>query len=255
MPRIFLRSALRNLLRHKTQMLINVASLAIGLTVFGFAFIYVKEELSFDRGWPEAERIHRLTIEKRGLPGTREGTETGVSYQERERVLDYFGADIQASTRQVTTVAWLGNQGEQRLGMTLVDAEFLEIFQIEAVEGELGRVLTGPGFIAVEERMAATLGLTGRSGERVVLTSFYDKDKVVEYELAAIYRLPHPTSISTPVITLMHPHSLPLFPEQRGRQYPAVGRHDSPVGETSGRSRYGGVQCEASGIRGGTDRV
>ena len=53
MSRLFFVSAFRNLLRHKVQSLINMASLAIGLTVFGFTFIYVKQQLSYDRAWPD----------------------------------------------------------------------------------------------------------------------------------------------------------------------------------------------------------
>lgn len=81
MAGLFLRTALRNLLRHKVQSLINIGSLALGLTVFGFAFLYVKQELSYDRGWPDTDRVHRLLVERRGLPGSTDGLFASVDAQ------------------------------------------------------------------------------------------------------------------------------------------------------------------------------
>ncbi len=219
MAKLFVVAAWRNLLRHKVQTLINVASLAIGLTVFGFAFLYVKQELSYDRGWPDAERIHRLTYERRGLPGLADSTLTSVSAEERVRILDYFGADLEATTRRISTVAVLDGDEATQISINLVDDQYLEVFQLEAVEGDLERALAGPGFVAVDEAMAERLGFTGRTGERIRVTSYYDKTQTVEYELAAIYRLPQPSSIAGGIFTLMHEYSLPLFSMPGRQQY------------------------------------
>ena len=70
MFKIIVIGALRNLWRSKINTLINLLSLSIGLTVFAFAFIYVKKEVSYNKGWFEADRIHRFIIVRNGLPGS-----------------------------------------------------------------------------------------------------------------------------------------------------------------------------------------
>ncbi len=45
----YLKIALRNLLRHKSFSIINMAGLAIGLTTFLAISLYVVDEFSFDR--------------------------------------------------------------------------------------------------------------------------------------------------------------------------------------------------------------
>jgi putative ABC transport system permease protein len=224
MTRLFVVAALRNLLRHKLQTLINIFSLAIGLTVFGFAFLYVKQELSYDHGWPNSERVHRLTIETRGVPGRADAIGTSVPAAEWARIRDYFGADIEAAARRTNTIALYGPQGgdqqQQNVALHVVDPQFFEVFQVETIEGDLSRTLSGPGFIAVDEAMAERLGLKGRTGERIVITSYYDRTVKVDYELAAIYRVPQPSSISGGIITLMHEYSLPMFAQPgQQRQY------------------------------------
>src|SRR5688500_77806 len=100
MMKLFLLAALGNLLRHKVQTLINIASLAIGLAVFGFAFIYVKQELSYDRGWPDGERVHRLLIDQRGIPGELDQVTDVALSPAWTLINDYFAADIEAVARK-----------------------------------------------------------------------------------------------------------------------------------------------------------
>jgi putative ABC transport system permease protein len=63
----YARTALRNLLRHKTYSLINILGLAIGLACSILIFLYVRDELSYDRYHKNAEHIYRLAFtENRG---------------------------------------------------------------------------------------------------------------------------------------------------------------------------------------------
>lgn len=214
----FITACLRNLLRHKVQNLINIGSLALGLTVFSFAFLYVKQELSYDRGWPEAERVHRFTAERRGLPGVADSVTTSLQAAEWARIMDVFGADFAASTRLVGTMSWVGEGEPQRVGLNLVDAQFVDVFGLHVVEGDIGPVFSAPGFLAINEADAERLGLLGRVGERVEITSFYDDTQKVEFELAAIFRVPQPSSVAFNMLTSMHEYALPLFSQQGGQQ-------------------------------------
>jgi putative ABC transport system permease protein len=63
----YARTALRNLLRHKTYSLINILGLAIGLACSILIFLYAQDELSYDRYHKNAKQIYRLAFtENRG---------------------------------------------------------------------------------------------------------------------------------------------------------------------------------------------
>jgi putative ABC transport system permease protein len=218
MSRLFFVSAFRNLLHHKVQSLISLASLAIGLAVFGFTFLYVKQELSYDRSWPDAERIHRLVIEQRGIPGLRDGLSTSVLARDYPGLMEYFAPQIDKATRLTVLGGRFKDSTTTNMApLMLVDPEFLDIFQLEVVAGDLERALSGPGFIAVEESYAATLGNNLAPGDRVVIASSYDGE--LEYEVAAIYRLPEDISVRFSLLTLMHESSLPLFGNRRAESW------------------------------------
>jgi putative ABC transport system permease protein len=55
-----LKIAWRNLLRNRTTSLINLSGLTVGMTAAFFIFMWVENELSYDRYHPDAEHIYRL---------------------------------------------------------------------------------------------------------------------------------------------------------------------------------------------------
>jgi putative ABC transport system permease protein len=217
MLKTFLLATLRNLRRHKLHSLINIASLAIGLAVFGFAVLYVKQELSYNR-WPDADRIHRLVIEQRGIPGVPDTVTPSLQSRLWPRVTDYFAPQIEQATR-ATIFAVKPVDGEAALttGLLFVDPGFADIFELEVVEGDIGRVLSGPGIIALEESYVERLGYEDGIGGRLMLTSLQASDVELEYEVGAIYRLPRPIDAGFMFLsfTLMHEYSIPLFGQSR----------------------------------------
>ncbi|MBN2174567.1 MAG: ABC transporter permease [Bacteroidales bacterium] len=56
----YLKSSLRNLLKRKTYTLINVFGLAAGIASFLIIFLFITDELSYDRYHKNAHRIYRL---------------------------------------------------------------------------------------------------------------------------------------------------------------------------------------------------
>ena len=63
----YFKVAIRNLLRHKAYSLINILGLSIGLTCCLLLFIYVQDELSYDKFHTKSERIYRLKYEINGF--------------------------------------------------------------------------------------------------------------------------------------------------------------------------------------------
>ena len=56
----FLKIAWRNLVKNKSYSIINITGLAIGLACFLLIALYVMDELSYDRFYPNADRIYRV---------------------------------------------------------------------------------------------------------------------------------------------------------------------------------------------------
>ncbi len=62
MIRNYLLITLRNLARHRAYAAINIVGLAVGLTTSIFIFLWVIDEMSFDRFHPNADNIYRVMI-------------------------------------------------------------------------------------------------------------------------------------------------------------------------------------------------
>lgn len=213
MLKSFLLATLRNLRRHKLHSLVNIASLAIGLAVFGFSLLYVKQELSYNQ-WPEAERVHRLIVDQRGIPGVPDSVALNLQSRLWPRMLDYFAPQIAQATRaRVLSAIPVDPEDSPSGPMLFVDPEFADIFSMDVVEGDLARVLSGPGIIALEASYAQRIGYKDGIGGRLVLTSYAAPGTELEYEVGAIYRSPRPvdTSLRFESLTLMHEYSLPLL--------------------------------------------
>jgi len=59
----YLKVALRNLLRHKGYTFINIMGLAVGIAACVLIFLYIQNELSYDRFHENADRTYRLTAD------------------------------------------------------------------------------------------------------------------------------------------------------------------------------------------------
>src|SRR5689334_1320233 len=62
MLRNYFKVALRNLVKHKFFSIINIFGLTVGITSCLLIFIYVTDELSFDRFHPNAANIYRVGL-------------------------------------------------------------------------------------------------------------------------------------------------------------------------------------------------
>lgn len=63
MIRNYLRIAFRNLYKHKAYTTINLFGLAIGVACTVLIFLFVADELSFDRYHENADRIFRIAVD------------------------------------------------------------------------------------------------------------------------------------------------------------------------------------------------
>src|SRR5258707_12152576 len=65
MFRSYLVAALRNLARNRLYAAINIIGLAVGFAAAILTALYVRDELSFDRFWPDYQRVYMLSMDLR----------------------------------------------------------------------------------------------------------------------------------------------------------------------------------------------
>ncbi len=73
MLRNYLKTAWRSLLRNKRLTALNVAGLTLGMTAAVLIFLWVQNELSFDRFEPSADRIYMVSTRQTVPIGAWEG--------------------------------------------------------------------------------------------------------------------------------------------------------------------------------------
>jgi putative ABC transport system permease protein len=151
MFRNYLKTAIRNLWKNKGFSAINIAGLAIGLCGSIFIFLWVQDELSYDRGNKRPDEIYRVLIT---LGDTHAATAplalTPVLQRSSPAVLQAVRFYAGAGPRLVS-------YGEKRFIENQVwyaDSNFQQLFNFPLVEGDPRHVLQTKDGILVTESMA-----------------------------------------------------------------------------------------------------
>lgn len=153
MIRNYIKIALRNILKYKGYSLINIFGLAIGIACCLLILLFVNDELSYDRHFPDSERIHRVVV--RGVLGDNEFygavncgpmAETLVrEYPEVEHAarIRSFGFPVLRYNDKVFS--------EEKFYSA--DPSFFEVFKCEFISGDRENALSEPNSLVITESM------------------------------------------------------------------------------------------------------
>lgn len=157
MFRNFLISALRNLQNNKFQSLIQILSLAVGLTVFSMIALYLYDELTVDAANKDSERIFRIE----NLNAV--GTNTAIPYalgpflQENIPEIRHM-TRIHSSNPMITSLTDSGEVLNQiRVHEAEVDSGYFDIFPHEFLLGNPRAMLRERGSAVISENIAEIL--------------------------------------------------------------------------------------------------
>ncbi|MFN3841115.1 MAG: ABC transporter permease [Cyclobacteriaceae bacterium] len=155
MLRNYFTIAIRNILKYRFFSAINIAGLTVGVAACLFIFIYVKDELSFDRFHRDADNIYRV-----GLMGRMAGQEFNVSassypvgqamVNEIPGVTDY----CRIWPASNTVVFSFEEKSFSEKKVFYADSNFFSFFSFELIEGDVNTMLTEPNSIVITEEMA-----------------------------------------------------------------------------------------------------
>ena len=211
--------ALRNLKKHKGFATINIAGLAIGLTIYVFGGLIVDYERTHDLFYKNANRIYNI--------GATAAPELNVGIENFNIVQSAVGPAIEANISEVEAVArtimseYLINMGADRYYQVIrfADPALLEIFDFEYLHGD-SSALDDPSSLLITESTAIKyFGKTDAVGEVVTLDNEFDF-----YVSAVVRDLPLNTHFnSSPIIEASLQIIAPIQALTRTRDFDVAG--------------------------------
>jgi len=149
MFRNYLKTALRHIRRNKLFTGLNIFGLATGLACSILIFLWVQDELSFDRFNPGADRIFRLTARVKDIDGAQVPTPFAAVL--KNRISGIKNATRICPLEKIITV---GTNKFNEKRMYYVDSNFLPIFNYPLLRGNKASVLLDPNSVVLTEATA-----------------------------------------------------------------------------------------------------
>jgi putative ABC transport system permease protein len=150
----YIKTSLRNIRKHKIFSFINIAGLAVGMTCCLFIFLWVKNELSYDRFHRNSDRTYRVIAEY-----FTEGSSdifTGTPAPLAQALTDEFPQVEQAVRLEEYSDIRLSYEDKQFWGNRafLTDPNFFEVFSFPLIEGDPQTALKDTNSIVITEEIA-----------------------------------------------------------------------------------------------------
>ncbi len=149
----YITVALRNIIKEKSHLAINLFGLSVGMIGFVMASLFADYEENYDTFFEDSERIHIIY--------SRVAPQSNLGIPEVHGVYSALAPVYKAENPDVTMARLFGREIVVQRGDRLnyenvhfVDPEFTEIFKFELVDGDLDRALAQPNAIILTETVA-----------------------------------------------------------------------------------------------------
>ena len=152
----YLKTAIRNLMRHKLYTSINVLGLAIGLACGILILLYIQQEFAVDRAHTLGDRIYKVIQEERGSTQTTYGSGTSGALGP---ALEETFPEVETTVRiwqQWGVSAKYGEHQGQYIS-ALVDDNFLDVFDFPLIKGDPKTAFRTPYSAVITDDMAQHL--------------------------------------------------------------------------------------------------
>lgn len=149
----YLKTSLRNLLRHKGYTLINILGLTSGIAVSIFILLWIMDEVSYDRFWANSDRIHSVMINSQ-MPDGSISTHPVPSASLKDVLLDQI-PEVEAAARysfEMDLLVKNEREGFEETGI-FADSAFFEVFEFSFPKGNPGE----PNSVVLSEKLAEKL--------------------------------------------------------------------------------------------------
>ncbi len=160
MFRNYLKTAMRNLLRHRFFSFINIFGLAVAMTLSMVIIMLVADQMMYDRHNTKRDRIYRVNSIPLGSQGEEMNETATTSLPLRDEMMDNY-TGIEKSTRIVRGFGNMWLEIEQDVNIPIVgffvDPEMLDIFEYELEYGNPKTALVEPYSVVLTHKAAKKL--------------------------------------------------------------------------------------------------
>lgn len=163
----YIKISLRNLSRHKIYTIINIAGLSIGMACALLLYLYIRDELSFDKYHEKADRIYRVSTFF-GLDGQRPRYFSTSSEKLGPVLLrDYPEVDNMVRLFRGTAKKPLTYQDKKLYANSIhyADSTYFQVFSHKLIKGNPKTALVKPNSIVLNKTLAKKL--FGRAGNAI----------------------------------------------------------------------------------------
>ncbi len=156
MFRNYVKIAWRNLFKNKLYSSLNIAGLTFGLICFFLIGLFVFDELTFDEQHSKADRIYRL-IEHKSVKDEQTVIAAGGYKLAEESKKVIAGVENTTRIRRIGRANLINPEKPDinfQEDVTIVDANFLKVFDFPLLEGDKETALNEPNCILITEELA-----------------------------------------------------------------------------------------------------
>ncbi|NVJ99857.1 MAG: ABC transporter permease [Alphaproteobacteria bacterium] len=207
----YISVAFRNLIKHKLYSAINIIGLAVGLAACVLITLFVRDELSYDTFWDEADSLYRMNTTF-NVPG-REPFVTVMAMGPAKGALErYFSEEIEAVTR--FNNEWPVIQYDDKVfseEVYFTDPTTVDMFSLDVIAGDLKASLNDNSTLVVNESFAKKhFGDRDPIGQVMTLT-YYATTR--DFRIGAVYKdLPHNSVLDFQALIMIDEADFENFP-------------------------------------------
>ena len=196
----YFKTAWRSLWRNKQFTVINIAGLALGITVFLLIMQYVAFEWSANRFNKNFAQLYRVNVQyKEGNTDNHLPPGFAPIIQQKFPAIEHFARTADQIAGGVITVNGTtesGNKVFREDNMIYVDGSFLSVFSFPILAGTTS--LDEPGTLALSETLSNKLfGTTNTVGKTVTISNQFGN---TPYTVKAVYKLPQSSDVGASVL-------------------------------------------------------
>ncbi|MDX2414276.1 MAG: ABC transporter permease [Bacteroidales bacterium] len=185
----YLKISIRNLWRNRSTSIINLLGLTVALTSVAFIFLWVYNELSFDKYNENYENIYMLASEWNYSDGKSDfimETPTPVG----PYLKDNF-PEVLESTRFAKQFGgrFLETNNKKFLedGFA-IEPSFFDIFTVDFISGDPSSIIDNPNSIFISQRLAKKFFGNENYSLNSIITFFINSEETIDYEVCGIYK-------------------------------------------------------------------
>jgi putative ABC transport system permease protein len=155
MIRNYLKIALRNIKRYSAHSILNISGMAVGMACAILILLWVHDEWSYDRHFNNAGNIYRLVENENPAGG--DATLFAITPAALTKALkEEYPEVIMASSYEPHMELRLkkGDEFQHEMAVAMVDQDFLKMFDITFIRGDINTALNDPHNVILTEEMA-----------------------------------------------------------------------------------------------------